>query len=173
MIGQGFSISCTCGQVALEAIGAPILTASCYCESCTSAARRFERVPGAPSVLNGAGGVDYCLFRKDRVRLAHGEEHLESHRLTEGSATRRVVAACCHAPIFLDFTKGHWLTVYRDRLPQSDRPPVEMGLMAKDRSAESHGPSPVPTCSTYSAKFMIKLVAAWIAMRFRKPKLSW
>ena len=109
--------SCPCGQVALEAVGAPILSATCYCESCRKAARQFEQAPGAPAVLNADGGVDYSLFRKDRVKITRGAEHLREHRLTAASPTRRVATTCCNAPMFLDFTKGHWLNLYRDRLP--------------------------------------------------------
>lgn len=167
-----FSAACTCGQVALEAIGAPILSAVCYCESCRSAARRFEQAPGAPSVLNGDGGVDYCLFRKDRVRIVSGAEHLREHRLTEASATRRVVAACCNAPMVLDFTGGHWLTLYRDRMAE-DAPPLDMGVMAKDRAVGPALTGDLPTYSTHPARFMVKLLAAWAAMGFRRPKAAW
>lgn len=168
----GFSASCACSQVTLEAVGAPILSAVCYCHSCRSAARQFEQVPGAPSVLNGDGGVEYCLFRKDRVRIVLGGEHLRVHRLTAIAATRRVVAACCNTPMFLDFTSGHWLTLYRDRLPV-DAPPLEMGVMAKDRPAGHVRPSSLPTHPTHPASFMIKLLAAWAAMGFRRPPVVW
>jgi hypothetical protein len=168
----GFSASCTCGQMALEASGAPILSAVCYCESCRSAARQFEQAPGAPSVLNEDGGVDYCLFRKDRVRILRGGEHLRVHRLTEASPTRRVAAACCNTPMFVDFTSGHWLTLYRDRLPV-DAPPLEMAVMVKDRPAGPVRPGSLPTYPTHPARFMIKLLAAWVAMGFRRPKVSW
>jgi len=167
-----FYASCPCGQVTLEAVDAPILSAVCYCKSCRSAARQFEQAPGAPSVLNQNGGVDYCLFRKDRVRIASGGGHLRAHRLTEDSPTRRVVAACCNAPMFLDFTRGHWLNLYRDRLP-AEAPPLEIAVMAKDRPAGDARPSELPTYSTYPARFMIKLLSAWVAMGFRRPKLAW
>ena len=167
-----YSASCACGKVTLEAVGAPILSAVCFCESCRSAAREFERAPGAPSVVNRHGGVDYCLFRKDRVRLTRGEEYLRSHRLTDASATRRVVATCCNSPLFLDFSSGHWLTLYRDRL-HGNAPPLEMGVMAKDRAADHFSPDGLPTYQTHPARFMIKLVAAWAAMGFRRPKVAW
>ena len=168
----GFCASCLCGQVIIEAVGAPILTAVCYCESCRVAARQFEQAPGAPSVLNEDGGVDLCLFRKDRVRITRGGQNLQEHRLTEASATRRLVATCCNAPMFLDFTKGHWLTLYRDRI-SGDAPPLEMGVMAKDRAARLARPGNLPTFSTHPARFMIKLLAAWAAMGFRRPKIAW
>ncbi len=166
------SAVCTCGEVTLEVVGAPILSAVCYCESCRSAALQFERAPGAPPVLNGDGGVDYCLFRKDRVRIMGGAEHLRAHRLTGASATRRVVAGCCNAPMFLDFTSGHWLTLYRDRLGEH-APPLEMGVMAKHLPADPVRANGLPTYPARPAKFMIKLLAAWAAMGFRRPKVDW
>jgi hypothetical protein len=167
-----FSASCSCRQVTLEATGAPILSAVCYCESCRLAGRQFEQAPGAPSVFNADGGIDYCLFRKDRVKIALGAYHLQEHRLTAASTTRRVVATCCNSPMFLDFTNGHWLTLYRDRLPD-DAPALEMGVMAKDRPSGSALPNGIPSYPTYPAKFMIKLLAAWAAMGFRRPKVTW
>ncbi|GAA0311386.1 hypothetical protein GCM10009087_21860 [Sphingomonas oligophenolica] len=164
--------SCSCGQVMLEATGEPILSAACYCTSCQAAARRFEQARGAPPVLRSDGGTDYCLFRKDRVRVTRGGEQLQEHRLTEESATRRLVAACCNAPMVLDFTRGHWLTLYRDRLSQ-DAPPVEMGLMAKDRPADRPLPDGLPIYEAYPARFMIRIMIAWARMGFRRPRLTW
>jgi hypothetical protein len=158
--------------VTLEAVGAPILSAVCHCESCRLAGRAFEQVPGAPAVLNADGSTDYCLYRKDRVKIRGGGALLQEHRLAPESATRRVVASCCGAPMFLDFTKGHWLTLYRNRLPV-DAPPPEMGVMARDRQSGAVLPDTVPTYPTHPARFMIKLLAAWAAMGFRRPGVTW
>ena len=72
---------CRCGKVKLEAVGWPILTASCYCASCQEAGSRFEQLPSAPPVLNPDGGTDYVLYRKDRVQCVTGQEYLEERRL--------------------------------------------------------------------------------------------
>lgn len=168
-----FLASCTCGRVTLEVIGAPILSAICFCQSCRAANRDFEQAPGAPSVFNGDGGVDYCAFRKDRVRITRGKEHLREHRLDKTSATRRVVATCCNTPMFLDFTNGHWLTLYRDRLPKDDLPPLEMAVMTRDRPAGSIRLDDLPTYPTHPARFMVKLLAAWVAMGFKRPRMNW
>jgi hypothetical protein len=123
---------CRCGRVKLEAVGRPILTASCYCASCQEAGSRFEQLASAPPILNPDGGTDYVLYRKDRVQCVTGQEYLEEHRLKPDSPTRRVIAACCNSGMFLDFTKGHWLTMYRNRFP-AGAPPVEMRVMTQDR----------------------------------------
>lgn len=162
--------ACPCGRTAIEVVGAPILTAVCCCESCQTAGRQFEMASGAPPVVRTDGGTAYCLYRKDRVRVALGGETLEERRLSPSSPTRRVVATCCNAPMFLDFTKGHWLTLYRDRLP-GDPPPLEMRIMAKD--ADAAAADGLPTHPTYPPGFMLRILAAWAAMGFRRPKLAW
>jgi hypothetical protein len=40
--------SCRCGEVVLEATGAPIVHAACFCASCQEAGRRIEQLADAP-----------------------------------------------------------------------------------------------------------------------------
>jgi hypothetical protein len=162
---------CRCGKVKLEAVGRPILTASCYCASCQEAGSRFERLAFAPPVLNADGGTDYVLVRKDRVQCVSGQEHLEEHRLKPDSPTRRVIATCCNSGMFLDFTKGHWLAMYRNRFP-AGAPPVEMRVMTQGRRDGVELADDLPNYSGPSGKFMLRLLTAWIAMGFRRPKIS-
>jgi len=82
-----------------------------------------------------------------------GGERLEAHRLKPESPTRRMVAACCNSAMFLDFTKGHWLTVYRARLPEPV-PPLEMRVMTADRREGVVLPDDVPNYAGNTAKFM-------------------
>jgi hypothetical protein len=162
---------CRCGKVKMDVVGRPILTASCYCASCQQAGRRFEQLPSAPAVLNGDGGTDYVLYRKDRVRCVTGQEYLEEHRLTPRSPTRRVIATCCHSAMFLDFTSGHWLTIYRNRFP-AGAPPVEMRVMTQHRRDGVALADDLPNYKSHSGKFMLRLVAAWIAMGLRRPEID-
>jgi hypothetical protein len=141
---------CRCGATALSTIGAPIAVATCHCESCKAAARQFEEM-GAGPLIGAEGGVDYVLFRKDRLILLRGKDNLADRRLTAGSPTRRVVATCCHSPMFLDFAPGHWLSLYRSSLGEQ---------------------APAPSMQTYTARFFLMLIGAWAAMGFRRPKLS-
>ena len=165
------SAACQCGKVKLEAVGRPILTASCYCTSCQEAGRRFEQLASAPPVLNPDGGTDFVLYRKDRVQCVTGQEYLAEHRLKPDSPTRRVVATCCNSAIFLDFTKGHWLTMYRDRFP-TGAPPLEMRVMTAKRRGGIELADDLPNYDGHSGKFMLKLIAAWIAMSFRRPEIT-
>ena len=163
--------SCRCGAVVLEVTGVPIAHAACYCASCQEAGRRFEQLPDAPPILDADGGTDFVLYRKDRVRCVQGGERLEAHRLKPESPTRRMVAACCNSAMFLDFTRGHWLTLYRVRMPESV-PPLEMRIMTADRREGVVLPQDVPNYAAHSGKFMWKLLASWAPIGFRTPKVD-
>lgn len=165
------SAICQCGKVKFEAVGPPILTASCYCTSCQEAGRQFEQLASAPPVLDADGGTGVILYRKDRVQCVTGQEYLGERRLKPDSPTRRVVATCCNSAMFLDFTKGHWLSMYRNRFP-AGAPPLEMRIMTKERRVGVELAGDLPNHSGYSARLMLKLIAAWITMGFRRPEIA-
>lgn len=164
--------ACQCGQTTIELVGTPILSATCYCESCRTAGHGFERDLDAPQTVNPSGGVDYCSYRKDRVKIGRGAQYLREFRLKPGSSTRRVVAGCCSSPMFVDYTPGHWLTIFRDRLP-GIAPKSQMLLMTKDKPEGAVLPSDIPAYSTMPSSFMFKLIGSWVAMGFRRPKIVW
>jgi len=166
------SATCQCGKVRFEASGPPILTGACFCTSCQEAGRRFEQLASAPPVLDPDSGTGYILVRKDRVQCVSGQEHLQEHRLKPDSPTRRVIAVCCNSAMFLDVTKGHWLSMYRNRFA-ADPPPLEMRMMTKQRRAGVELADDIPNYSGHSGKFMLKLLAAWMAMGFRRPEIAW
>ena len=165
------SVTCQCGKVKFEAIGPSILTASCYCTSCQQAGRQFEQLASAPPVLDPDSGTSFVLYRKDRVQSAMGQEYLEERRLKRDSPTRRVIATCCNSAMFLDFTKGHWLSMFRNRFP-TGAPPLEMRVMTKERRVGVELADDLPNSSGHSGKFMFKLIAAWIAMGIRRPEIT-
>jgi hypothetical protein len=164
--------TCRCGTVQLEAIGRPIVTGSCYCSDCQEAGHALEQLPAAPALLNADGGTDAVLVRKDRVRCVAGEDRLEEHRLKPDSPTRRVVATCCNSAMFLDFARGHWLSLYRNRFA-ADAPPIDMRIMTKHRRIGVTLADDVPNHDGFSAGLMLKFLAAWIAMGFRRPDVPW
>lgn len=146
------SVACLCKKVEVKAFGAPIVSAKCYCANCREAGTQFERLPAAPPILDADGGTSILLFRKDRVQCVRGGEHLEERRLTPASPTRRVIATCCNSAMFLDFTSGYWLSMYRNRFT-GDTPPSEM--------------------LAHSGRFIRKLLTSWAKMGFRRPKITW
>lgn len=164
-------LNCQCGKVRLVLEGPPILSAECCCTSCRTAAGTLQRLPGAPRLLSAHGTTRFVLYRKDRARLASGVEHLREHRITPRSPTRRVVAACCNTPLFLEFRGGHWLSLYGGLWPAAALPPLEMRTMASDLPDPSVLPDDVPNARTQSLAFFARLLVAWAAMGFRAPPL--
>lgn len=165
------SAACRCGQVELRIGGAPILHGICYCNSCQEAGRRHEAQPGADTMVAKDGGSDYLLYRKDHVCCVRGGELLEERRLKPDSPTRRLFARCCNTAMFLDFTPGHWLTLYRARVP-GDVPPPAMRMMTAERPIGVTLPDDMPNHPGRSGKFMLKLLGAWMAMGFKRPAIA-
>jgi hypothetical protein len=167
------TIACLCGRCRLTLRGQPILTAECHCESCRLATDHFEEELGAPKERSTAGGVPYVLWRKDRMERIEGEELMVGYRLKPGATTRRVIATCCKAPMFLEFSAGHWLSLNAARFPASERPAMELRTMTSDRQDSSPLPDDIPNAKTHSgAGFMRRLLMAWVAMGFRNPPVA-
>ena len=163
--------SCRCGKVKLEITGTSILAGICYCRSCQEAGRLHQARPGADTVLGADGGTSYVLYRKARLRCVEGGEQLEENRLKAESPTRRLNARCCNTAMFLDFTRGHWLTVYRGRAP-ADAPPPTIRMMTAERPDGVELPDDMVNYPGHSGKFMLKLLGAWLAMGFRRPRVE-
>lgn len=166
-----FTIGCRCGQVGLTASGAPIMTVVCHCASCQKAGAGFAALPRAPSVFDANGGTPFVMMRKDRVAFGRGEAQLLAYRLSREAKTRRVLARCCNAPMFLEFSGGHWLSLYRDRFG-ADAPAIEMHVMTGDHQDGAPLTDAVPSYKTHSIGFMWRLLRAWAAMGFRVPALK-
>ncbi|HVG52207.1 MAG TPA: hypothetical protein VM867_11295 [Xanthobacteraceae bacterium] len=73
--------------------------------------------------------------------------------------------------MFLEFAKGHWLSLYRGRMSEG-APSLEMRVMTGDRRQSGKLSEDVPSYATHSVKFMWRLLSAWIAMGFRVPKVK-
>jgi hypothetical protein len=157
---------CTCGNVEIEARGTPIVSAVCHCDDCQAGSRQLEALPGAAKILDAAAGTPYVLYRNDRIACTKGEHLLEGHKLSEKSATSRLVAGCCNAAMLVRFDDiRHWTSVYRDRFA-SDAPPLEMRLNTRFRPQGVPLPDNLPSYTTISVGFALKLAGARIAMLF-------
>ena len=166
------SAACRCGKVELQISGEPLLHGICYCKSCQKAGRLHQADSGADTIVAADGGTDYILYRKDRVRCVSGGDLLEERRLKPESPTRRMFARCCNTGMFADFTRGHWLSVYRGRLPQ-DMPPPALRMMTAERPEGVALPDDgIASYPRYPASFMLKLLGAWMAMGFRRPTVE-
>jgi hypothetical protein len=158
---------CLCANVELEVIGDPITSTVCYCESCQEGSRQIQALPNGHPVCDSDGGTAYVLYRKDRVEYSKGSQLLRGYKLRDESSTNRVVATCCNSPMFLNFEKGHWLSIYQTAL-RGDLPPLEMRVHTKSKPTGIDLPDDVPSYSGYSFRFMAKLFGAWIAMLLRR-----
>ncbi len=164
-------IACACGAVGLETIDPPMVTVICHCTSCRTAGRAFDTQSSVAPIVDVAGGTPVVLWRKDLVRCVRGSEWLIAHRLKPESPTRRMVTACCKTPMFGDFTKGFWVSIYRERV--TDAPAPSMRVMTADAPEGVVFPDDgVPRFRGRPVKFLIKLMTTWVAMGFRRPRLA-
>jgi hypothetical protein len=170
MVLKALTATCRCGEVELECAGSPIVGTACYCSDCREAGQRFAAA-GMSSPVDESGGTEMLLFRKDRVRCVRGEKFVSAQQLTPDSPTFRMVADCCGTPMFLNYSKGFWLTVYRDRCgPEAS--PVTMRVMTGERPEGTALLGDMPNYAGHSGKFMVRLMLAWAAMGFRSPRHS-
>lgn len=172
MTNRKMDLTCSCGQVVLKVLGRPIVNAECLCNDCQTAGEILQSLPGAPSTLDSKAATRFVLYRKDRVWCDKGQTYLCEHRLSKHSKTRRVVATCCNTPIFLEFTSGHWLSIYGGLWPAEALPALEIRTMTRDRPSGVELPDDVPNPSTHTISFFAKLLGAWAAMYFRTPKID-
>jgi len=172
MTNQATLLTCSCGQVALKVHGRPIISAECLCADCQKAGAFLQALPAASPILDQRGGTRFVLYRKDRVLCEKGRASLREHRLSKESTTRRVVAVCCNTPMFLEFTNGHWLSIYGGLWPAASLPALEIRTMTRSRPKGVVLPDDVPNPSTHTFSFYAKLFRAWAAMRFRAPKVD-
>jgi len=132
----------------------------------------MQSLPSAPPVLESNGGTRFVLYRKDRIRFLEGTDRLKAFRLEPESPTRRVIAVCCNTPIFLEFQNGHWLSLYGCLWPEGALPPLALRTMTSDLPPNTVLPDDVPNSKTQSVSFFVKLLGAWMAMGFRRPKVT-
>lgn len=165
------TLSCACGRFQLEVVGAPIIAAECHCNSCREAAARLGSLPSAPPLPESNGGTQFVMYRKDRVRFPEGTGLLKEHRLKPESPTRRLVTSCCHTPILLDYQGGHWLSVYARLWPADARPAMKLRVSTADLPAGTSLGSALPSGRLPTLGFVARLLAAWVAMGFRKPRI--
>jgi hypothetical protein len=158
--------SCACGQVELEARGAPIVAVVCYCDDCQAAGRQIEGLPAAPRVLDPDAGTSLVVYRKDRLRCVRGEERLTPHKLKPESATSRYVASCCNSALYLGFDDAkHWVDVFRDRI-EGPAPAVQMRLCTRYRPTGTDLPDDAPAYPGFPFALIARFIRAKLAMTF-------
>jgi hypothetical protein len=165
------AIRCVCGAVSLETVGAPLMSVVCHCTSCRTAGRALDSQSPVAPIVDGSGGTAVVLWRKDQLSCVQGSDHLTAHRLKPDSASRRMVAACCQTPMFGDYTKGFWVSIYRGRI--EDAPTPSMHVMTSDAPDDA---APVddglPRFRGRPARFLFQLLGTWASMGFRTPRIA-
>jgi hypothetical protein len=158
------TVNCVCGQVTVEASGAPIASVICYCDDCQEGARQIRSLANAVSIEDPDGGTAYLVYRKDRVTYLKGTSLLRHHKIRANSATNRVIATCCNSAMLVSFDDGkHWVDLYRARC-QGDVLPVQMRVCTKFKPDGRSIPTDVPHYSRYPLPLMMKLLLAKVAM---------
>lgn len=155
--------ACACGRVRCEAIGAPTLTAVCYCGDCQAGGAAIEALAGAAPVRDPDGGTPYLTYRDDRFACVAGEELLVAQRLSDKAPTRRMVAACCNTGMFLKFEPGHWVSAYRRRFAEP-LPAIEMRTNLRRRRSDLPLPTDAPGYRAFPLKLFWRLIGARVAM---------
>ena len=158
-------MSCSCGKVECEVRGTPILAVVCYCDDCQRGSRQVETLPNAVPVLGADGGTAYVLHRRDRFECVKGRELLRDLRLNDKSRTKRVVAGCCNSAMYLDFERGHWVSVYWERLHEA-APPIQMHIQTRFKPHPDRATGQIPAYRAFPPRFFAKLLFARIAMLF-------
>jgi hypothetical protein len=162
----GLRATCACGAVTLEARGAPIVTAVCYCDDCQTAGERMQGADGAAPVLDSDGGTAMVMFRKDRLRCVEGAERLTAVKLDPKSATSRYVASCCNSAMYLGFDDAkHWVDVYRNRVA-GEPPKVQARICTRFRPSGADLPGDAPAHPGYPPSMIPKLLGSRVAMLF-------
>jgi hypothetical protein len=155
--------TCLCGSVEVATEGPPILAAACHCDDCQEGGRRIEALPGAPPVLGPGGGTEYVLVRRDRARVTRGADALRDHALRPGSGTRRVVASCCNAPMWVDARLAPYVDLYRARIGPG-APSIEARVMTRFAPPGSLPEDEVPRHRRVSAGLVARVAAATLPM---------
>jgi len=164
------TITCACGDVAVELEDAPIFAAICYCDDCQEGGRRLAALPKAPAVVGPDGGTPYVLHRRDRLRVVRGADRLTPIKLRQSSPTNRMLASCCNTPMFVGFDRGpFWASVYRDRYG-ADAPPIEMRVQTRFRPEGVSFPPKPPVFSRMPLRAVLKLFRAYMAMMRSRPR---
>lgn len=165
------AIVCACGAVCLEATAPSMMTLICHCTSCTTAGRALDARSAVAPIVDSAGGTPVVLWRKDKMRCLRGSERLVAHRLKPDAPSRRMVASCCNTPMFGDFTKGFWVSIYRGRV--AGEPAPSMRVMTGDAADGTEFPDDgLPRFRSRPARFFLKLLTTWAVMGFRNPRLA-
>lgn len=149
--------TCECGSVIFEARGEPFVCAVCYCTDCQVAGEKIEMNYTSARILDPDGGTAYATFRQDQWICKQGENKLEAIKLRPKSPTTRYVAVCCNTPIFLIYSRGFWVSVYRSGLTPP-LPPLEWRNQTRARTSGLPYPDDLPRYKGFPARLYARMI---------------
>ena len=82
-----------------------------------------------------------------------------------------MVASCCDTPMFGDFTKGFWVSLYRGRVADAPAPTARV-MTAEALDDAVFRDDGMPRFRGRPGSFLIKLLTTWATMGFRSPHLA-
>ncbi len=94
-----------------------------------------------------------------------GKELLQDHRIENEAFTKRAVASCRNAAMYLDFEKGHWLSLCRGRFI-GEVPPVQMRIQTQYKPEGSVLPD-ARAFKAFPPRFIFRLLWARLMMLLR------
>ena len=157
---------CQCGAVELSAWGRPITVNACYCDDCQAAARRLAASADSGRASRVNDGMEFMVFRRDRIACTRGANRLQAMRLTGSSKTRRMIASCCATPMYMAFDdKRPRVSAFRAPFG-ADAPPVQMRICTRSKRSTKKVEAGVPSHPGYPLAMMIRILAAWPIMMF-------
>ena len=74
--------------------------------------------------------------------------------------------------LFTEFQGGHWLSLFNVLWPAGSRPPMQIRTQTGDVAEGTALDTTLPAGAMTTAGFYAKLLAAWIAMGFKVPKVD-
>lgn len=152
--------------------GAPFMVVACCCNSCRDAGARFLTLSPDASTFAENGTVPFVMQRNDRLTVVSGQEHLAVHRLNDTATTSRVLATCCHTPMYLQMKGGHWASIYGTLWDEGQRPAPQMRTLTVDFPDPSSLSTDIPNLRTHSIPFYWRLFMAWVGMGFREHRTT-
>ncbi|MBT2774678.1 hypothetical protein J7J47_20835 [Halomonas sp. ISL-60] len=159
-----FLVECSCGQVAVELVGAPIYCTVCHCDDCQFAADELAKLLPPEPVMDQFLGTPYVLHRNDRYAVVRGQEHLHPYKFRVKSPTSRIVATCCNSPLFVTFENSqHWISLYRQRFV-GETPALQSRIATKFLKDPSSLPTDPPAYKSFPLKLVVRLVVSRLQM---------
>ena len=104
-------------------------------------------------------GTYLSTFRQGKWACAKGHGRLKGILLKPNSPTTRYVATCCNSAMFLIYSRGFWVTDYRQRFADS-LPPLGWRQKLKYRISDLPFTDDIPQFNGFAARLFWRILRA-------------